>query len=124
MYKTIDQVHNALKNKEISCVELTQRFLNWLKERQPDINAFITILENEALGQAKKVDEKIANGAKIGLLEGAPCAIKDNILIKDIKATAGSRILENGRPSQNRCRMCRVHPPNRCNLPGYHRLHV
>ncbi len=94
-YKTIKETHNALVNKEISCVDLTKSFLSWSKKRQSDINSYITILEHEALVQAKKVDEKIRKGEEIGLLEGVPCAIKDNILIKDVKVTAGSRILEN-----------------------------
>src|SRR3989339_155572 len=92
---TIKEVHEGLMQGRFTCEDLTLFFLQRIKNRNKEINAFISITENLALRQAKKVDGKIATGVKIGLLEGVPCAIKDNILVKDELATAGSRILEN-----------------------------
>jgi aspartyl-tRNA(Asn)/glutamyl-tRNA(Gln) amidotransferase subunit A len=92
---TISSVHEGLVKKDFSCAEITGEFLRWIEMRNAEVNAFITVTPELAFNQAKIVDEKIAGGRKLGVLEGVPAAIKDNILVEDIRATAGSKILEN-----------------------------
>ncbi len=92
---TIKQTHHGLKEKKFSCFELCKAYLDRTKKRNKEVFAFLTITEDEALSEAKKVDEMIVKGEKLSLLAGVPCAIKDNILIEGIKATAASKILEN-----------------------------
>lgn len=92
---TINSIHQGLINKEFTCQELVSEYLRWIKLRQNDINAFITVTEEMAMQQAQKVDEKINAGKEIGILEGVPAAIKDNFLVEDILASAGSKILSN-----------------------------
>ena len=58
------------------------------------MQAYLTITREEALAQAKAVDEKIAKGEEIAFLEGIPGAIKDNICTKGIKTTCASKILQ------------------------------
>lgn len=91
----IREIHEKLKNGEITSVELTRKYLEEIGKKDGEINAFITVAEKEALEQAAFVDEKISKGERIGLLAGIPIAIKDNICVDGIKATAGSKILEN-----------------------------
>jgi aspartyl-tRNA(Asn)/glutamyl-tRNA(Gln) amidotransferase subunit A len=91
---TIKEAHEGLKNGDFTSVELTQAFLDRIKEKNEEIKAYITITEELALKQAAKADLMIKN-KEIYPLTGIPCAIKDNILIKDIKCTAGSKFLEN-----------------------------
>ncbi|MFH0814679.1 MAG: Asp-tRNA(Asn)/Glu-tRNA(Gln) amidotransferase subunit GatA [Candidatus Falkowbacteria bacterium] len=91
---TIKQAHYGLENKDFTCLELVDGFLRKIKKRNKNINAFITIDEDGALQAAENVDAKIRHGQPVGLLEGVPVAIKDNILVKGLKATAGSKILE------------------------------
>lgn len=95
MRTTIKQLHNQLKNKEVSVTEITQSYLDNINKLEPKIEAFITVTEKEALNQAKKVDKKISKGEKIKPLEGIPGAFKDNILIEGIKCTSASKMLEN-----------------------------
>lgn len=78
--------------KDYSCKELTKKYLD--KIGNDDLNAFITI-RKECLKEAEEIDKKIKSGEKITGLMGIPMAVKDNILIKGIKCTAGSRILDN-----------------------------
>lgn len=92
---TIKEAHEGLKKKKFTSVELTKACLDQIKKLDKEINAFITVTEDLALEQAKKVDKKIKDGKDIGLLEGIPMALKDNILVKDVLCTAGSKILEN-----------------------------
>jgi len=92
---TVNQVHDGLINKEFSCEKLTQYYLDKIKKEDKKINAVITVTADLALEQAKFVDRKIAAGELIGVLEGVPCLIKDNILLAGVPATAGSKILEN-----------------------------
>lgn len=92
---TIKQAHEGLIAKRFSSVDLTEACLKQIKKLNKKINAFITVTEKEAIEQAKEADKRIADGEKIGILEGVPMAIKDNILVKNIRCTAASKILEN-----------------------------
>lgn len=92
---TIKQVHKGLKEKEFSAVELTEKFFDFIEKKDKDIHAYLNLDKEGALAQAEKVDDKIASGQEIDEIEGVPCAIKDNILIEGLRATAGSKILEN-----------------------------
>ncbi|MBL7155361.1 MAG: Asp-tRNA(Asn)/Glu-tRNA(Gln) amidotransferase subunit GatA [Candidatus Portnoybacteria bacterium] len=92
---TIKQAHQGLTKKEFSAVELTEAVLNQIKRRDKDIHAYLLLTEELALSQAKRIDKKIANKEKIGLLAGIPVAVKDIILVEGVRCTAGSKILEN-----------------------------
>ncbi len=92
---TIKEAHKLLENREITSAELTEEFFGEIKKRDKEINAFLSLAENEAMAAAKKVDARIAKGEPIELLAGIPSAIKDNILIRGAKATAASKMLEN-----------------------------
>lgn len=91
----IKKAREGLIKKEFSAVELAKFYLNKIKKENKKYNDFISLTEDLALKQAKKVDKKTANYEKLGPLEGVPIAIKDNILVEDYKTTAGSKILEN-----------------------------
>lgn len=90
---TIEEAHKGLVKKDFSAVELAKSCFDTIKEKDEDLNAFITIMEDKAYEEAEKVDRKIKSGKKIGSLEGIPVAVKDNILVEGVKATAGSKIL-------------------------------
>ena len=87
-------LHDNLVNKEITSLELTKSVLARIDEVEGDVQAYLTFTREEALAQAKAVDEKIAKGEEIAFLEGIPGAIKDNICTKGIKTTCASKILQ------------------------------
>ena len=91
----IKEIHDKLINKEITATELIKGYFKTIDEKDNQIKAFLTLTKNQALEQAEKVDEKIKQGKEINDLEGIPYALKDNMLVKGVKATAGSKILEN-----------------------------
>ena len=91
----IKELHDKLINKEITATELIKGYFQVIDEKDNQIKAFLTLTKDSALEQAEKIDEKIKEGKEINVLEGIPYAIKDNMLVKGVKATAGSKILEN-----------------------------
>lgn len=93
--KTASEQSKALKNKEISAVELTKAALERINSLDEKLGAFNSLTENTALETAKKVDEKIATGEELPLLAGIPLALKDNMNLVGSKTTASSKILEN-----------------------------
>ena len=91
----IKKIHDKLINKEITATELIKGYFQIINGKDNQIKAFLTLTKDSALEQAKKIDEKIKEGREINVLEGIPYAIKDNMLVKGVKTTAGSKILEN-----------------------------
>ena len=92
--KTITELKKDLTKKNISSVELTLHLIERIKKVDPILNSFITLTEEYAIKQAKKIDSEIAKN-KIRPLSGIPMAQKDIFCMKDIKATCGSKLLEN-----------------------------
>ncbi len=93
--KSAMEQFKALKNKEISAVELTKASLERIKEVDEKLGAFNSVTDEIALNTAKRADEKIANGEELPLLAGVPLALKDNMNLVGSKTTASSKILEN-----------------------------
>lgn len=85
----------ALKNKEISAVELTNAAFERIEEVDGKIGAFNSLTKDTAIETAKKVDEKIAKGEELPLMAGVPLALKDNMNLIGSRTTASSKILEN-----------------------------
>ena len=92
---TIKKFHDGLLNKEFSALEVTQAYFRRIKEHDKEIGAYLNLAEESAVREASAVDVAVADGESIGALAGVPLAIKDCILVKDLPATAASRILEN-----------------------------
>ncbi len=92
---TITKVNEGLRKKEFSALELCQNYLDKIDGEDKKISAFLVVAKEQALSQAKAVDDMIAQGKEIPLLAGVPCAVKDNMLLEGVKCTAGSKILEN-----------------------------
>ena len=93
--KSATEQSRALKNKEVSAVELTRTAIERTKSLEEKLGAFNSLTEEIALDTAKKVDEKIFKGEDLPLLAGIPLALKDNMNLKGSKTTASSKILEN-----------------------------
>jgi len=92
---TISQAHQGLKKKEFSAVELCKACLDNIEAKNKEIFSFLTTTKELALIEAKKIDDLISANKKIPVLAGIPIAVKDNMLVRGIKCTAGSKILEN-----------------------------
>ena len=93
------QLNSLLNKKEVSCTELTKKYLNKIEEENTNLNAYVKVTKELALDTAKIVDEKISSGEKVSPLEGIPMNLKDNVYTQGIETTACSKILKGYKPS-------------------------
>ncbi|PZV23685.1 MAG: Asp-tRNA(Asn)/Glu-tRNA(Gln) amidotransferase GatCAB subunit A [Snowella sp.] len=91
---SIRELHQQLVSKARSAVEITTETLQRIETLEPKLHSFLCVTADKAIAAAEKVDAKIAAGETIGLLEGIPIGIKDNLCTRGIPTTCGSRILE------------------------------
>ncbi|MGQ9584319.1 MAG: Asp-tRNA(Asn)/Glu-tRNA(Gln) amidotransferase subunit GatA [Anaerolineae bacterium] len=96
---TVHQAHDWLQEGRVSCQELTEALLNRIVAVDNLVKAYLTLLPEEALRQARASDIRWARwregkGPRPGPLEGIPLAIKDILCLKGVPTTCGSRILE------------------------------
>lgn len=98
---TISKIHEMLVSKQCSCTELTKSYLDEIEKSNGELNAYVNITGEEALKTAEQVDKKIRGGEEIGMLEGVPMTLKDNISTKGIETTCCSKILTGYKPIYN-----------------------
>ncbi|PIQ96094.1 MAG: Asp-tRNA(Asn)/Glu-tRNA(Gln) amidotransferase GatCAB subunit A [Nitrospinae bacterium CG11_big_fil_rev_8_21_14_0_20_56_8] len=91
---TVLQAKEALRTKKISSVELTEAVYRRIGAVEPRVQAYVHLLRESALEQAKRADAKIAGGEDAPLL-GIPLALKDLICLQGARTTCSSRILDN-----------------------------
>ena len=92
---TAVQLSAMLKEKKCSAVEIAEDVFKAIDKTEKEINAYITLMREEAINKAKEVDKKISEGQKLSDLAGIPIGIKDNICMKNMLTTAGSKMLSN-----------------------------
>ena len=88
--KTIQEINEAYKKKEITPLTLVEEVFQSI-ENNKELNAYITLDKENAINQAKELENKEVDN----ILFGIPIAIKDNIITKDLRTTCASRMLEN-----------------------------
>ncbi len=91
---TAHEAHEHLRAKDFSAVELTESVLARIEAVEPRVHAYITVTPELAIEQAKEADTRFAAGTATPLT-GIPVGVKDLIVTKGVRTTAGSKILEN-----------------------------
>ena len=94
----IASLRRMLTGGELSCEELTGRYLAAIEKDNPALNAYVTVTADTALHTAQQVDKKLRAGEELSPLEGIPMTLKDNISTKGIETTCCSNILRGYRP--------------------------
>ncbi|MCX8191789.1 MAG: amidase, partial [Nitrososphaerales archaeon] len=92
---TVSELLDLIRRGEVSPTELTSAYLERIERLNGRLNAYITVLKDEALRAAEEVERKIKQGEKLGSLCGVPIAIKDILDMKNIPTTCGSKVFVN-----------------------------
>jgi aspartyl-tRNA(Asn)/glutamyl-tRNA(Gln) amidotransferase subunit A len=92
---TIDQVRNAIQERKTTAFALTEEHYARIQREDEQIGAFLTLSKERALEQADRIDRMAAEGKPLPPLGGAPIAIKDVIVTRGVRTTAGSKALDN-----------------------------
>ena len=98
---SIADASGLLRRKQISPVELTTFCLSRIAQLNPAINAFITVLEESALAEARTAEAEIFDGNWRGPLHGIPIGLKDLIDTAGVRTTCGSALFADRVPSED-----------------------
>jgi aspartyl-tRNA(Asn)/glutamyl-tRNA(Gln) amidotransferase subunit A len=91
---TIESTRAAIAERRITASRLVEQFYGKIKAEDPGIHAYLTLSEERALAQAKRIDALVSRGDPLPQLAGVPVGIKDVMITKGVRTTAGSKILE------------------------------
>jgi aspartyl-tRNA(Asn)/glutamyl-tRNA(Gln) amidotransferase subunit A len=92
---TVASTTTAIAEKQITATRLVEEFYRKIKAEDGEIHAYLTLCEERAFAQAKRIDDLAAKGSPLPPLAGVPIAIKDVMVTRGVRSTAGSKMLDN-----------------------------
>src|ERR1700691_1745414 len=98
---TLKQASDRIRSNKVSPVDLTQACLDRIKTYNPKINAWITVVREKALAQARELEKEQASGNFRSPLHGIPIGIKDSIDTAGVRTTAASAVYEYRSPTED-----------------------
>ena len=98
---SLEEASSRIRSKSVSPVALTQACLDRIAVYNPKVNAFITVLHDQALAQARELEAEQKAGRFRSPLHGIPIALKDNIDTKGIRTTAASAVFDDRIPEED-----------------------
>ena len=100
-FLTIKEASALIRDKKLSPVELTAAFLDRIERLDGTLNAYITVLSEEALAEAKKAEDEVQRGDYRGPMHGIPIALKDLYDTAGVRTTASSRVMADRVPTED-----------------------
>lgn len=100
-YLTIAEAADLIREGELSPVELTRAFLERIDRFDPVLNAYITVLHDEAMAEARNAEAELLAGRYRGPMHGIPIALKDLYDTAGVLTTASSRVMKDRVPTED-----------------------
>jgi aspartyl-tRNA(Asn)/glutamyl-tRNA(Gln) amidotransferase subunit A len=97
----LERLAALVAGRKVSPVELVELALGRIERLNPRINAFLTVMAEEARAAARLAEREIMRGRYRGPLHGIPISLKDNIATRGVRTTAGSKILADFLPAED-----------------------
>ena len=98
---TIAELSQNFRRREISPVEITRECLSRIEKANSELNAFVTVISESALAEARRAEDEIARGEYRGPLHGVPIAVKDLIDTAGVRTTSASKLHETRIPDSD-----------------------
>ena len=92
---TVESARTAIQERQITATALAEAFYTKIQSDDRDVHAYLTLCRERAMEKAAGIDRQAERGDPLPPLAGVPVGIKDVMVIQGVRATAGSRILEN-----------------------------
>jgi aspartyl-tRNA(Asn)/glutamyl-tRNA(Gln) amidotransferase subunit A len=92
---SIDQVRSAIQERKTTAFAMAEEHYSRIQKEDAQIGAFLTLSKERALEQADRIDRMAAEGKTLPPLGGVPVAIKDVMVMRGVRTTAGSKALDN-----------------------------
>ncbi|MCM2293874.1 amidase [Allorhizobium sp. BGMRC 0089] len=108
MPEDIAGLGQALRSGALTAQDLLHRYLERIERRDGSLNSFVAIDYAGAERAARESDERLAHGKARSLLDGIPLSIKDNLFMKGVPATWGSRALKDFVPQHDELPVARL----------------
>ncbi len=93
-FRSCREIRDEIRSGKTSAVSVMEDTLERIRTLNPEINAFRETFDDEAMAEARKIDERLARGEDPGPLTGVPVGIKDNIATTEGTTTCGSKMLD------------------------------
>jgi aspartyl-tRNA(Asn)/glutamyl-tRNA(Gln) amidotransferase subunit A len=92
---TIDAARSAIQERKTTAVALIESFYSKIEKDDPQIGAYLVLSKDRAFAKAAEIDARAAKGETLPPLGGVPVGIKDVMVTRGVRTTAGSKILGN-----------------------------
>jgi Asp-tRNA(Asn)/Glu-tRNA(Gln) amidotransferase A subunit family amidase len=96
-----DRLAEQIRSGELSPVDVVDSFLERIRSRNGELNAFITVNDENARSTAREAERAVNEGKDLGPLHGVPVAVKDNFDVAGLPTTYGSRLFEDNVAREN-----------------------
>ncbi len=100
-YKTISEISSLIASKQVSSLALTKMMLDRIEKYDKNLYSYVTLMGEQAIEVAKKMDSELLDGDYRGPLHGIPIGIKDLLFTKGVKTMAGTKVYSDFIPDYN-----------------------